>query len=77
MPYFGNASFTCSNAANFSGTKVMQFDPKTDFQWAANSPVPGMVNPTYSIRWTRSLQPQYSGPVFIIRAGDGSPLGWS
>jgi len=73
--YFDTASSTYTNAANFSGTSVTQVDPKVDFQWGTNSPVPGIANTTYSIRWSGQVQPQYSEPyIFIVRTDDGSKL---
>lgn len=73
--YFDNASSTYTSAANFSGTNVTRLDAKVDFQWNTNSPVPGIANTTYSIRWTGQVQPQYTEPyVFIIRTDDGSKL---
>ena len=73
--YFDNASSTYTNAANFSGTNFTQLDSKIDFTWSTNSPVPGIANTTYSVRWTGQVQPQYSETyVFVVRTDDGSKL---
>lgn len=73
--YFDNASSTYTNAANFTGTNVTQLDAKIDFAWSTNSPVPGISNTTYSVRWTGQIQPEYSETyVFVVRTDDGSKL---
>jgi hypothetical protein len=73
--YWDNAHSNYVNAANFSGTNVSKVDPKIDFQWGTNAPVPGIANTTFTVRWTGQIQPQYSEPyVFIVRTDDGSKL---
>jgi hypothetical protein len=62
-------------ALNFGGTPVTEVDPIIDFNWNGNPPVAGFPGTNFSVKWTGSVQAQYSETyTFTTTADDGIRL---
>jgi len=65
--YFDNADFTALTLARVDAT--------VDFDWGTASPVAGVANTTYSVRWTGAVVPEFSELyTFTVTADDGVRL---
>jgi glucose/arabinose dehydrogenase len=80
--YYDNASVTYASPLNFSGPSVLQVDPVINFPepgvktaWGNKSPVPGIAPDTFSVRWTGSIEAEFSEEyTFYFLADDGVKL---
>ena len=63
-------------AAPFSGSPTLvRTDPTIDFNWGNGSPDPSITPNTFTVRWTGSVQPQFSeNYTFSATADDGVRL---
>ena len=67
--YFDNADFTSA------ATPVTRVDATVNFNWGTSSPVAGIANTTYSVRWTGAVVPAFSEiHTFTVTADDGVRL---
>lgn len=58
--------------ANFTGTKVTRNDANIDFDWGSGSPVAGISQDSFSIRWQARLAARGAGTyTFYITGDDG------
>jgi beta-glucosidase len=62
------------NNSHLDGAPVTtQVDPKIDFNWHEDPPVPAITGAAYSIRWKGTITPQDSGDyAFVASSDDGS-----
>ncbi|HEY3862264.1 MAG TPA: LamG-like jellyroll fold domain-containing protein [Verrucomicrobiae bacterium] len=59
----------------FVGTSLARTDAVVNFNWSTNAPFPGMAKTNYTVRWTGSIQPQFSETyTFSTTASDGARL---
>ena len=66
--YFDNTDFT--------GTQVTRIDPFIDFDWGEGSPIAGIGNETFSVRWTGEVMPRFSGVYTFTTTGDDGVRLW-
>ncbi|MFM8414285.1 MAG: PA14 domain-containing protein [Planctomycetota bacterium] len=67
--YFDNPDFTSAS------TPVARVDATVNFNWGTSSPVAGIANTTYSVRWTGAVVPAFSEVyTFTVTADDGVRL---
>jgi type II secretory pathway pseudopilin PulG len=55
---------------DFTGTSVLQVDSTIDFNWGYGSPVSGIGDDTFSVRWTGYIEAQYSGKYTFYTTSD-------
>jgi glucose/arabinose dehydrogenase len=59
----------------FTGTLVSRLDPKINFRWKGDAPMPAMGVDTFSVRWTGEVMPQFSETyTFYTVSNDGVRL---
>jgi uncharacterized protein (DUF1800 family) len=74
--YFTNSSTTYTNSKNFNPANLItnRIDPVIDFNWT-NGTSPNLSNGLYTVRWTGSVQPQFSETYFFdVKSDDGCRL---
>jgi hypothetical protein len=60
---------------NFGGTAVERVDPLIDFDWSGVSPIAPLGTTGYSVRWTGTIQAQFSETyAFAVTSDDGARL---
>jgi hypothetical protein len=63
------------NRPNFRSYVATRVDSVINFNWHAGSPMDGVNNDLFSIRWTGAIQPRYSEKyVFYLTSDNGSKL---
>jgi hypothetical protein len=63
------------NGLNFTSTQVSRVDETINFIWGTVKPHPSISASTYSVRWTGSIQPQFSETyTFYTQTDDGVRL---
>jgi hypothetical protein len=68
-------SATYFDNQNFTGTSKVQIDPTINFDWGSGSPVAGISNDTFSVRWTGFVLPTTSETyTFTTTSDDGVRL---
>jgi hypothetical protein len=59
----------------FAGARVVQIDPQIDFDWASNSPTPGIAAETFSVQWSGEILTPYGEEyTFYTTTDDGVRL---
>jgi hypothetical protein len=66
--YFNNEGLT--------DLKLERVDPTVDFDWNAGSPMESMEPDTFSVRWTGSVEPLYSGEYLFHGVTDDGVRLW-
>ncbi len=62
-------------APNFGGTAVERIDPLIDFDWSGSSPIAPLGTTGYSVRWSGTVQAQFSQTyAFTVTSDDGARL---
>jgi hypothetical protein len=60
---------------DFTGATVTRIDPMINFNWGDGSPDPALGNDAFSVRWTGSIEAQFTESyTFYARADDGARL---
>lgn len=66
---------TYFNGSNFETEVATRIDDNIDFNWDIGSPMPGVNENRFSVRWTGQVQPRFSGTyTFYSTADNGAKL---
>ncbi|GEM_PF-216038 len=74
--YWSNTtSVAFTNASFNTPPTLVRTDPTINFNWGASGPAPAIGTSNYVVRWTGTVQPQFSGDyTFYTTADDGVRL---
>jgi hypothetical protein len=64
------------NGITLSGTPVERFDQNINFDWQGDSPIAGIGNDNFSVRWTSQLSAPATAPYTICAVGDDGVRLW-
>lgn len=74
-PSGNGLSGTYFDNKDLSGTTVTRIDPTVNFNWGLGSPIVGIGNETFSVRWAGKLVPASSDTyTFYVKSDDGARL---
>lgn len=60
---------------DFTGSRQLRTDPNLNFDWGNGSPIAGVANDTFSVRWTGELEAQFDETyTFYTTSDDGVRL---
>jgi hypothetical protein len=63
------------NNADFTGTRVTRTDPLINFSWVTGTPIGGIQEDTFSVRWTGTIDvPSTETYTFFTTSDDGARL---
>jgi hypothetical protein len=63
------------NKVNFRRHVATRIDSVVNFNWGAGSPMPGVNNDSFSVRWTGAIQPRYAEKyTFYLTSNNGRRL---
>ena len=61
--------------SNFTGTRIVRYDPTVNFAWGTGAPIAGIAADTFSVRWTGSILAPATGTFsFYTTTDDGVRL---
>ncbi|TYQ13356.1 UNVERIFIED_CONTAM: cellulose binding domain-containing protein [Acetivibrio alkalicellulosi] len=64
------------NSINFTDLKKIRIDPTINFGWGYESPVTGVGNDAFSVRWIGKIAPKYSEQYTFYTVTDGGVRIW-